>query len=185
MTNKYYAYVFGYGSLINLKSLSNALKREVTKEDVKTAFLENYKRAWTLKELIYFEDINEAKYARFLDLVQEKDRKVNGILFGVSEDEFKNLKIREKNYHMNDVSNLILPRQEIRVYTVFAKEEFLVDSSDGIVVPGKYVEMVESACKYLGNDFYTDYLNSTEDYRNYDVVEGVYKFVDEQQAKYV
>lgn len=53
---RFYMYLFGFGSLVNIKSAQNSFKnRELKKEDLIPVKIRGYKRVWNSIESICFE----------------------------------------------------------------------------------------------------------------------------------
>lgn len=178
-------YVFGYGSLMCLKSAARALKRELTVKDVSTVILDNYIREWILKEDVFFVKQRKQSMGVFLDISHVPGKMVNGILIPVSKGELCNLKAREKNYLCIDVSSDIreCPLGS-KVFTFQAKEDHLITGlENNAYIPGKYIEMVENACMEYGMEFYDNYRETTIQ-STISVMNGEYEFIDLNQSQY-
>jgi len=178
--------VFGYGSLLNRMSAQNALKRVLTQEELLPAELVDFFRVWRAKEFIYFEAINAKKAGVFLDIKEEKGARVNGVLIDVTPQELQQMKLREKNYDCIDVTKHLrkdgVPDQ---VFTFVCKPECHVRPEEtNIFVPQGYLDLIKEGCDALGPDFYSRYLETTEEI-HFPIQRGKYLFVDPVQAQYI
>ena len=182
-------YVFGYGSLINNKSISRTLKREIADEEIYPVKLTKCSRKWRLKETVHSELLQKNVQAVFLDVELGADKKswCNGVLFGVTDKELDSLILREKNYNMANVSNDIdfLNTAPKKVIVFSAKKPFVVSAADNnLYIMQRYIQMVEEGCRHWGNDFLQSF-NDTTQKSTIPVLQGKYVFTDEQQSKNV
>lgn len=180
-------YLFGYGSLINLRSLQNALKRRVNAEDVVQGYLLDYERVWGAAGDIAYENLG-VKRSLFLDVKKRNGAYVNGILVSVTDEEIANLDKREKGYERIDVSENVVPAtlcQKSTIYTYTYKS--IERISDVSCIPYKYWECICNGAGKFGAKFLEDLIKTTEpiDPSKYDIVNEPYTFVDIEQNKYV
>ncbi|MDO8474180.1 MAG: gamma-glutamylcyclotransferase family protein [bacterium] len=126
-----HTYVFGYGSLMNEESLQKTLPG---KHSTSWAILNGYKRAF-----------NKAgrKNHRYLNIKQEPNSKVEGVLVEVTQEEFEELKKREHGYNAIDVTNKLesKPLGNTAVYAFAAA----ASSLGGLKVSRKYLDTVLAA----------------------------------------
>ena len=176
-------YIFGYGSLINLSSLSKTLKREMTINDIIPIKLLSYDRLWNLKEKVFSEKLNQNITAIFLNIKPQIDSFVNGVIFEVSDNEFSFLSERERNYSCLNISNQVLPYanykvKELDIFVFISIEnEFIQNSPDkNCYVMKKYIDMVENGCLNIGSFFLTDY-NATTNANPFKIIDGTYNFI--------
>ncbi len=179
-------YIFGYGSLINLPSVSNALKRTLNKSDLLPVVLDGYVRSWRGKETLLFETLGRTATGAFLDLKSEAKSYVNGVLVTVNEKELEQLKLREKNYDCIEVTDSIRGAASAGpVFTFVAKSDHLVREIDSdIYIPQLYIDMVIEGCRAMGEEFLREYEKTTEPL-SLAVLDGPYSFIDEAQARYI
>lgn len=90
-------YVFGYGSLINEKSLRKTLHGASISQ---WAELKGYRRVFN----------KQGRNYRYLNIVPDSKRYVRGALIQIDEQELDILKERERGYHIVDVTNIVTPK---------------------------------------------------------------------------
>ncbi|MBC8412351.1 MAG: gamma-glutamylcyclotransferase [Nitrospira sp.] len=178
-------YVFGYGSLINIPSAANALKRPLKQMDLVPAFARGYVRCWRGKERLYFESLGREATGVFLDLCPDKNSTVNGVLLEVSLEELTQLGLREKNYQCVDITDAIVDSPDGKIYTFTVKTEHLLMTEDkDVYIPRLYIDMVKEGCRAMGEDFLSDYEVSTAPVK-IPVLDNQYSFIDPVQARYI
>ncbi|MGV3601166.1 MAG: gamma-glutamylcyclotransferase family protein [Dyadobacter fermentans] len=161
-------FIFGYGSLINLSSLSRTMQQEMVEEDIIPVKLRGFTRIWNLKAPIFSDNLKKEITGMFLNIRSRPESWVNGVIFEVSEEQLKYLDLRERNYSRLDVTADIEPYQQLengtfRVLAYIATgPEFLLEEATGdSFVMTKYVNMVESGCAAIGDFFLQDYQATT------------------------
>ncbi len=176
-------YILGYGSLINLQSLTETMQRDILSTDIIAVKLNGYKRIWNLKDTIITFDDNRTITGIFLNIAKSDADWTNGIIFEVSDEELKSLDERERNYVKHDVSEKVRAYTDIdlsgaKIYSYVAENPiYLQDkASENTYVMDLYVEIVEKGCKAIGEAFYQDYLTSTAKHE-FSTLEGDYDFV--------
>lgn len=185
-------YVFAYGSLINEESAKMAKEDQRIPFQQIEAYLNGYKRNWSSIENIYSEKNKSKITAAFLNIVPDNVTSVNGIIFPVNSKELENLKVRERNYQMIDVtdniritSNSIQPTSgTFRVYTFIDKTNEISNHSKKIVVLSNYVNKVRGGCEKFGIDFCNEFEKTTEPH-NFPLLEGSYYFLNPEQNNYI
>jgi len=176
--------IFGYGSLMSIDSAQKVLKRKLKLSDLVPAILQNYSRAWNLKETVFFEAINSIATGVFLNIQPDLASSLNGLIINISEDELNSLRIREKNYDCVDITLQVENHEGYtQIYTFIAKKEFILTVQDvNVFIPKKYTAMVENACSMISNDFLNVYRQTT--FKSaVPLIDGNYSFVDPQQAE--
>ncbi len=105
-------YIFGYGSLMNLESLRRTLPRE---HSTIPAILRGYQRKMNAPGKGYV----------YLNLIQNKDMSVRGVLIPITSEELELLKEREYGYSFVEVSHqLAMPRDtDLPVYAFIAPDD--------------------------------------------------------------
>jgi cation transport regulator ChaC len=176
-------YVLGYGSLINLKSLSKTIKREVSINDIITVKLHTFKRRWNLKEQVYSSELDSTVNAIFLNIEKDNKSWINGVIFEVTNDELEYLNNRERKYNrLNVVQHIELysgnQLNDAKVITYIADEfEYLQnDFTDNSYIMENYIKIVSQGCMDFGLSFYNDYQQTTEDIK-FKILKGDYKFI--------
>lgn len=178
-------FVFGYGSLMNAESASRAIGKKLKISDFIPCFLHGYKRGWYIKESVTFDDKNVLDVL-FLDIKKEHSSKINGVLIEVNENELSRIQAREKNYYFEDVTNLVEPKiVDAEVLVAVSKSEFQVNEDEPGLIGKRYIDMVETAAKQINLSFFDDYLKTTASTSKHQIIIGEYKFIDNEQAKYV
>lgn len=103
-------YVFGYGSLMNPKSLKRTLpKASITFR----ATLRNYQRKFNIPVDGYL----------YLNIVPQKGKTVEGVCIQVSEEELAMLRVRERGYACVDVTKNMTGKMDGRVYAFIAPDD--------------------------------------------------------------
>jgi cation transport regulator ChaC len=178
--------IFGYGSLINRQSFERALKRELSAAEFRVAEVKDYRRCWRAKENLHFEQLGRAAIGIFLDICRAPGETVNGVLVEVSDAELAQLKKREKNYDCIDISAQLDCDPRARVYTFVARaEHYLQPQDEDVYIPQRYIDMILSGGRELGEEFLIAYRRSTEDSAVLPLLDGSYRFLDAEQKKYV
>lgn len=176
-------FIFGYGSLINSASISKTIKRIVDASDLIPVKLHGFKRIWNLKEKVFSQQIDASINAIFLNIEEDKNSYANGIIFEVTDEEFKYLKTRERNYECLNVQSLLqyytsIDKINFDVFVFIASDPRLLEVGieNNCFIMKRYIELVENGCKSIGDDFYKDYIMTTQD-PPFSILEGEYTFI--------
>ena len=176
-------YIFGYGSLMNLRSLSKTIKREMLISDILPVKLLDYARVWNLKEKVFSEKLRRNITAIFLNIKPSVNRFVNGVIFKVSDNEFLYLQERERNYTRLNVTRKIitydgLKIENLEIFVFISTEKKYIQKSQtsNCYVMEKYIQMVAEGCSEIGTYFLNDYKNTSSN-NPFDRLEGNYTFV--------
>lgn len=106
--NHHILYVFGYGSLMNEKSLKKTLPEASLSQRVE---LKGYRRTFN----------KQGRNYRYLNIMPDSKKHIRGTLIQINEQELATLKERERGYNLIDVTNLITPKPaQSRVMTFVA-----------------------------------------------------------------
>ena len=103
-------YVFGYGSLMNPKSLQKTLPG---KSIAQSASIIGYRRIFNMPVSGYL----------YLNIKPKANAKVDGVLINISDEELAKLKKREKGYSCIDITNAILEDMQEPAYTFIAPDQ--------------------------------------------------------------
>lgn len=158
--------LFGYGSLLNLESMSRTLERSLGPEDVQVVSLEGYVRTWRYVTWSQFAIDREGEPTRtvFLDLREKARCLCNGLVVPVRSSEWERLDRREKGYERIEVTGLVQGEWNEPVYTYISREAFRYDAvrDQGAVVAENYSRIIEQGIQKLGSEFRPGYERSTE-----------------------
>jgi hypothetical protein len=171
-------YVFGYGSLVHLGSLSKGLQRTATTADLRPATLRDHRRIWGASELVHCIERPGITCARFLDLEPAPGGEVNGALIAVTPAELDSLLVREKAYALHDVSSCVdglAPDERAVTFASVTGRSFA-----GTVVLAEYVRLVLDAFEALAPGERERFLQLTAPV-DLELVSGLYRFVDPEQ----
>lgn len=178
-------YLFGFGSLINLKSAQKSFTRELSQNDLIPVTIKGYKRVWNSIENIRFEDGKEINGV-FLNLKEDQNSYVNGVIIKITKSEFEVLKLREKNYSQisikaNDILDYDLEEDLIAFMTT--NDEKLAKEGDlNCFIPSSYIDILTSAFEFYDKNFVFEYKKSLEKLP-FELKKGSYTFTDSLQNK--
>jgi cation transport regulator ChaC len=135
-------YFFGYGSLLDHKSL----KQSIRDKKFHQAYIKGYKRIFNLKE-------GKKHKSDILNLIKKRGYSCNGVLFKVNKDELKSLTRREDEYNLEQTTAYdFLTRK--RIGKCFMVIDYLVSIDKGKFNPNKsYFNLCRKAAYSLSNKF--------------------------------
>lgn len=167
------AAIFGYGSLINPKSIAKTLGRTLAGGELFPCRLVGYRRVWDVVDEIL--DPNAArKRAVFLNLRPDPSASVLGVGFYLSAAELRALDVRERNYDRVDVSGHLQPSVPAAAFTYVAKAEHLVADQE-VCVLTRYEAIIEEGLEHWGPDFARAFRETTSPH-GFPRFEGAYTF---------
>ena len=182
---RFYMYLFGFGSLVNIKSAQNSFKnRELKKEDLIPVKIRGYKRVWNSIESVFFE--KELVNGVFLNIQKEENSEIFGVIIKISEEEFEILKLREKNYSCitikkEDVLNQNLDDDLIAFMTT--KEDKIAKiGQENCFIPSRYIEIVKEGVENFSKEFQDNFEDIFSNFP-FEVKDGIYTFSDPIQNK--
>ena len=177
---RFYMYLFGFGSLVNIKSAQNSFKnRELKKEDLIPVKIRGYKRVWNSIESICFE--KEIVNGIFLNIQKDENSYIFGVMIKISEEEFEVLKLREKNYSCvtikkEDIINQNLDEDLIAFMTT--KEDKIAKiGQENCFIPSRYIEIVKEGVKNFSKEFQDNFEDIFSNFP-FEIKEGIYTFSD-------
>ena len=178
-------YIFGYGSLVNIKSAQKSFKRELKHEDFIPIVLNGYKKVWNAIEYIIFENEEKITNGIFLNLERNEKAHTNGILLKITQEEFEFLKLREKNYSCIELKSISNFETEEKIYTFMTtnKEKIAQKDCKNCFIPKKYITLVEEGLKPYSNEFREEFIKSYSSYP-FLIKDGKYVFSDPIQNKF-
>ncbi len=162
-------YLFGFGSLVNIKSAQNSFKnRELKKEDLIPVKIRGYKRVWNSIESICFE--KEIVNGIFLNIQKDENSYIFGVMIKISEEEFEVLKLREKNYSCVTIKkeSVINQTKEDKIAKIGQKNCF---------IPSRYIEIVKEGVKNFSKEFQDNFEDIFSNFP-FEIKEGIYTFSD-------
>ncbi len=146
--------------------------------------LRGKKRVWRYVTGCRFSGDKQKTIARtvFLDVADQSDTDCNGVFLPITDAVLHCLDQREKGYKRLDVTDRAYGVRSSVVYAYQSSPAFRVDniSQTEAVVPRRYLERIEAALSYWGDQFRTDYEASTQT-NPFRVRDGDYEFADAQQ----
>ena len=166
------AYVFGYGSLT---AAHNGRLRPA-----QLVHIDGFRRTWnvamdnrvTLPGYKYYLDPETgerpAVFVTFLNLIEDLDCAVNGIVIPVRATDLDLLDDRERNYARFDVTDLILEPINGPVWAYFGTEEARRRYEEGVrqgtaVVDTTYYESVRDELRRLGEEPFAEFEKTTDE----------------------
>lgn len=182
-------YLFSYGSLMDPVSAAAALGRRVDGAELIPAQLLGYARSWSIADDVVVGDAAGPQAAVFLDLDPSPDARTWGALLPVRRRDLDNLKRREKNYRLEEVtSGLRLAgdatlRRSAQAWTFLGEPEHRTTPEDAVLLAG-YRDKVLAAGRALGADV-AEEIERLTDQAGFSLVDGEYRFVDAGQARRV
>lgn len=175
--------MFGYGSLMSKKLIETGLLDKVYDGPYLPAHLKGYKRSWTFawptdiplynvdstysKDYILLEgDTIFPKYLNFLNIQEDANTVINGVLYIVPAEDLPAYDIWEMGYERFEVTDLI-QGYNIAGGPIFAYKalpEFTMEPTIDIsqhVVELAYWKILEDAFAFWGKDFQAEYEKTT------------------------
>ncbi len=180
-------YLFGFGSLINLKSAQKSFERTLTQEDLIPVELIGYKKVWSSIESITFEDKIDVN-GIFLNLAKDESTSTLGVMIEITADEFENLKKREKNYSCITVDKSYIKGFEAKDDVTFfmtTREDKIAKKGDkDCFIPSKYIDLVKNALVNYDEDYQKRYEKEALQDFPFPLKDGTYGFSDPIQNQF-
>lgn len=173
-------YLFGFGSLVNIKSAQNSFKnRELKKEDLIPVKIRGYKRVWNSIESICFE--KEIVNGIFLNIQKDENSYIFGVMIKISEEEFEVLKLREKNYSCvtikkEDIFNQNLDEDLIAFMTT-KDDKIAKIGQENCFIPSRYIQIVKEGVKNFSKEFQDNFEDIFSNFP-FEIKDGIYTFSD-------
>lgn len=177
---RFYMYLFGFGSLVNIKSAQNSFKnRELKKEDLIPVKIRGYKRVWNSIESICFE--KEIVNGIFLNIQKDENSYIFGVMIKISEEEFEVLKLREKNYSCVTIKKESVINQKLDddlIAFMTTKEDKIAKNGDkNCFIPSRYIQIVKDGVKNFSKEFQDNFEDIFSNFP-FEIKEGIYTFSD-------
>jgi hypothetical protein len=130
-------YVFGYGSLMNSKSLAKALPEP---REIQLVNLGGYVRKFNIPVNGYL----------YLNLIEQDNSVVTGALIPVTETEFEQLKLRERGYECVEITSQLEESVDGQVFMFIAPDA----SYPELKIPRSYLlTCMQELSEYARKDF--------------------------------
>ena len=177
---RFYMYLFGFGSLVNIKSAQNSFKnRDLKKEDLIPVKIRGYKRVWNSIESICFE--KEIVNGIFLNIQKDENSYIFGVMIKISEEEFEVLKLREKNYSCVTIKKESVINQKLDddlIAFMTTKEDKIAKiGQKNCFIPSRYIEIVKEGVKNFSKEFQDNFEDIFSNFP-FEIKEGIYTFSD-------
>ena len=177
---RFYMYLFGFGSLVNIKSAQNSFKnRELKKEDLIPVKIRGYKRVWNSIESICFE--KEIVNGIFLNIQKDENSYIFGVMIKISEEEFEVLKLREKNYSCVTIKKESVINQKLDddlIAFMTTKEDKIAKiGQENCFIPSRYIEIVKEGVKNFSKEFQDNFEDIFSNFP-FEIKEDIYTFSD-------
>ena len=177
---RFYMYLFGFGSLVNIKSAQNSFKnRELKKEDLIPVKIRGYKRVWNSIESICFE--KEIVNGIFLNIQKDENSYIFGVMIKISEEEFEVLKLREKNYSCITIKKEYIFNQnldeDLIAFMTTKEDKIAKIGQENCFIPSRYIEIVKEGVKNFSKEFQDNFEDIFSNFP-FEIKEGIYTFSD-------
>jgi cation transport regulator ChaC len=173
--------VFGYGSLMNCRSIEKGIGRLIALPDLPIARLNGFRRDWLLLDAVYSDFLGRSVDAAFLDVQPDVESWVDGVLLEVTDVEYARLVARERHYQEHAVTAQITltdatsPDRPVVTFVGLPRHRTLAGAK-GPAVMRRYLDVVDQGLRDLGRDFTTRF-HTTTDPNPFPFVEGAYSFI--------
>lgn len=173
--------IFGYGSIINLKSAEKTLGRKIKKTEVIIGRLKHYVRIWDTVADVLIEGDATPSHAAFYNIKKQNKSKVNGIIIKLQNKEIDYLDKREKQYKRIDVTDNITTKMDCdKIFTYVGQEKFSAKNYLNVIILEEYQKIVNNGKKYWGETFTKEFDDNMQN-NNFKIISGKYSFLDSEQ----
>lgn len=177
-------YLFGFGSLINLKSAQKSFRRVLKQNDLIPVQIKGYERVWNALESIQFND--EVVNGVFLNIQKNENATMYGVVIELSKEELEILKLREKNYSCIEIeANNVLNKKfdmPLMAFMTTQDDKLAQLGNANTYIPTQYIDVLQEALVHYEEAFVQDFKKSLESYP-FSLKQGNYRFTDPiQQA---
>ena len=177
---RFYMYLFGFGSLVNIKSAQNSFKnRELKKEDLIPVKIRGYKRVWNSIESICFE--KEIVNGIFLNIQKDENSYIFGVMIKISEEEFEVLKLREKNYSCVTIKKESVINQKLDedliAFMTTKDDKIAKIGQENCFIPSRYIQIVKEGVKNFSKEFQDNFEDIFSNFP-FEIKDGIYTFSD-------
>ena len=156
MTNNKNIKIFGYGSLMNVKSLQKTAPQA---RNIVPCKIKGFRRVFDLQAK---RKIGLEGPIAVLDIIAKKGAEVNGVCFEVNKKEFEALTDREILYSFVEVEVYSLEEKFCgKAFTVQAKDKPRTNFKFDCPLQKDYLNICLQGAKNFGEKFYSDFLLNT------------------------
>ena len=175
-------YLFGFGSLINIKSAQRSFERVLKQEDLFPVEIKGYERVWNAIESIKFDDI--PTNGVFLNIKKNPNEVICGVIIEITAEELEVLKLREKNYTCITISaEKILNKKfknDLIAFMTTNEKKIAKQNDKSCFIPSKYIDILEEGLKNYDKNFVANFEKCLQN-MPFDLKEGTYTFSDSVQ----
>ena len=179
-------YLFGYGSLINLKSAQKTFTRKLFQSDLIPVTIKGYDKVWNSIEFISFED-DISVNGIFLNLKKDETKSTNGVVIKITNEELEVLKLREKNYSCITIKSTSVINanlsEDIVAFMTTKEDKVAKKRTENCYIAEKYIDILTDAFASYDKNFVQKYKDCLEKFP-FEIKEGTYKFCDSTQNKF-
>ena len=172
-------YLFGFGSLINIKSAQKSFKRILKQEDLIPVEIKGYERVWNALEDIKFGD--KMVNGVFLNIKENPNETIYGVIIEITPEELEVLKLREKNYSCINISSKNVLKEDFKsdliAFMTTNKEKIANEDDKNSFIPLKYIDILNEALNNYDKTF-EDNLKKCLQNMPFALKEGTYTFSD-------
>lgn len=177
-------YLFGFGSLINIKSAQKSFGRILKQEDLIPVEIKGFERVWNAQESIKFDNI--PTNGVFLNIRKNPNESIWGTIIKIDDEELEILKIREKNYSCitidsSDVLNSNL-KENIIAFMTTNEEKIAKKDDENSFIPAKYIDILNEGLEKYDENFVNNFKKCLKN-MPFKLKEGIYTFSDPAQHK--
>lgn len=173
-------FIFGYGSLINPRSIPVTLGRKVETDELIVSTLRGWERRWRcFAEVVFLR--HGRRTLAFLDVRKAKDTSCVGVSIEVTRQELEAMDDRELFYRRVDVSAGVWPPLPGRVFTYSCQGSRMTEPTVAAVSIW-YTQIIEAGLRYWGRGFTALFEASTVPHQ-LELIGGKYRFLEERQNR--
>ena len=180
-------YLFGFGSLINIKSAQKSFERILTQQDLIPVELIGYKKVWSSIESIKFEDEIDAN-GIFLNLAKDETTSTLGVMIEITLQEFENLKKREKNYSCITVDKSHIKgfeaKDDVTFFMTTREDKIAKEGDENCFIPAKYIDLVKNALVNYDENYQERFKKEAFVDFPFPIKNGTYSFSDPIQNQF-
>ncbi|MFT7620190.1 MAG: cation transport regulator ChaC [Planctomycetota bacterium] len=154
--------IFGYGSLINLRSVEGTTKRKMQESDLSVVHLNGWARAWSyVVNCVFDGDGDQPTATLFLNIEREASSILPGVIFEVSQKELTLIDAREYGYTRINVTDGVDQDQGATIYSYIASPGFDSPTHEA-VIPAQYHDIVSLGARNWGEEFEQSFWGTTK-----------------------
>ncbi len=172
-------YLFGFGSLINIKSAQKSFQRVLKQEDLIPLEIKGYERVWNALESIKFDNV--PTNGVFLNIKKNPNETIYGTVIKITPKELEVLKIREKNYSCITISSKDILNKEFKndliAFMTTNEEKIAKENDKNCFIPSKYIDILNEGLKNYDERFVKNFEICLQN-MPFELKDGTYTFSD-------